>query len=192
MLNLLTREALPESASAEPLRSENVDHGDFEIVLGKRQIAGVLFLASVFLVLFSAVSYVAGKVTAPRRTVTVERPVPAPVPAPVPPPMATIISAPATIAAAPAPKPILTPGALFRDPEKGALYLQFGSVEKGIALIIAEGLRTHGFEAFVAPGASENVFRVLVGPLSNEEAYKRTKDATDRLGLTAFGRRYQE
>src|SRR5579863_8991262 len=38
---------------------------EFEIVLGRRQIASVLFVATVILALFSAVSYLAGKSTSP-------------------------------------------------------------------------------------------------------------------------------
>jgi cell division septation protein DedD len=184
MTSILLRDAAEEAPAAEAAIEEG---GEFEIVLGKRQIAGVLFLASVFLALFSAVSYVAGEAIGPRRTVVVERPAPVAKPAP----------APAPVMSAPEPKPVQPPASvqaasLFADPDKGALYLQMGAVEKGIAVIMAEGLRTHGFEAFVAPGPSKKIFRVLIGPLGDEESYKRTKDAVDDLELNAFARRYEQ
>ncbi len=181
MTSILLRDATEEAPAAGTAVEEG---GEFEIVLGKRQIAGVLFLASVFLALFSAVSYVAGEAIGPRRTVVVERPAAVPKPAPAP--------APAPVVVAPEPKPVVPAAPLLADPEKGALYLQMGAVEKGIAVIMAEGLRTHGFEAFVAPGPSEKIFRVLIGPLAGEESYKRTKDAVDDLGLDAFARRYEQ
>ena len=37
--------------------------------------------------------------------------------------------------------------------------------ERGMAMILAEGLRGHGFDSFVAPGPNEKIFRVLIGPL---------------------------
>jgi len=40
---------------------------EFEIVLGRRQIASVLFVATVILALFSAVSYLAGKSISPKK-----------------------------------------------------------------------------------------------------------------------------
>src|SRR5580704_13123369 len=58
---------------------------EFEIVLGKRQVAGVLFLATVTLVVFSAVSYLAGKAlpqTFSRKADS--EPVAAPIPAAIP------------------------------------------------------------------------------------------------------------
>jgi cell division septation protein DedD len=67
-----------------------------------------------------------------------------------------------------------------------------GVIEKGLAAVWAEGLRTHGLEAFAAPGPSDglNLWRVLIGPLPDPQAYQRAKDVLDTLGLTNFGRRY--
>ena len=58
--------------------------------------------------------------------------------------------------------------------------------------ILAEGLRSHGFEAFVASGPSEKVFRVLIGPLPNPESFRQAKAAVDAIDLTAFARRYEK
>jgi len=79
---------------------------------------------------------------------------------------------------------------LFAEPEIGKLYMQMGAVSKGMAVIMAEGLRSHGFRAFVAPGPSVNVFRVLVGPL-NEQDYLRAKAAADSIDLGNFARRFE-
>ena len=173
----LPREAPPEEQAAE-------ESGEFEIVLGKRQIAGVLFMASVFLAVFSAVSYIAGEAMSPRRTAAAERPAPVPVSS------APVNATPAAVVVE-APKPA-PPAPLFAEPKSGELYLQMGALDKGMATLFVEGLRTHGFESFVAPGPSEKIFRVLIGPLADQEAYRRTKDAIDDLGLTAFAKKYQQ
>jgi cell division septation protein DedD len=189
----MTSITLRDAAEPAPVVEKAIEEGgEFEIVLGKRQIAGVLFLASVFAALFSGVSYMAGEAMGPRRTVVVERPAPVAKPAPAPTPAPAPAPAPAPVAAAPEPKPAIAAAPLFADPEKGVLYLQMGAVEKGIAVILAEGLRTHGFQAFVAPGPSEKIFRVLIGPIADHDAYSRTKSAIDDLGLSTFARKYQQ
>jgi hypothetical protein len=80
---------------------------------------------------------------------------------------------------------------IFAQPQPGALYLQMGAVDKGVGIVLAEGLRKHGFTAFVAPGPSEKIFRVLIGPLANLDAYKRAKAEVDAIDLNTFARRYQ-
>ena len=72
------------------------------------------------------------------------------------------------------------------------MYLQIGAVDKGVAVILAEGLRKRGFDAFVAPGPSEKIFRVLIGPLSNADAFRQAKEKVDEIGLTNFAHRYQQ
>jgi hypothetical protein len=189
MLSILTEDSNPPRA-AEPVplppdppapQPIQIDEeaGDYELVLGRRQLASVLFVATVIVVLFSSISYLAGKSLAPApkiiervRVETVHDPAPAPV------------SAPATIATPEVP--------VFANPKDGSLYIQVGSVEKGIATIFVDGLRRQGFEAFAAPGASEKTFRVLIGPLDEAGSYQRAKKMVDDLELTAFARRYQQ
>lgn len=158
---------------------------DYEIVMGRRQIASVLFLGTVILVAFSAASYLAGKSTAPPKTVVVTVPAPAPAIIPV---AAPVVPAPV----AEKPKPQSAPEApLFGDAKPGSLYIQLGAVEKGVAIIMAEGLRKEGLNAFVAPGPNDRIFRVLIGPLDGD-GYKKAKDAVDSLGLMQFARKAQQ
>ncbi len=82
--------------------------------------------------------------------------------------------------------------ALFANPQKGALYLQVGAVERGMATIIAEGLRQHGLVSFVAPGPTDRIFRVLVGPLANQEEYKRVKGQVDSIDVGNFARQFEK
>jgi len=187
-------ESVPAAAIVDvDVREATGPEDDFEIVLGRRQIASVLFLATVILAVFSAVSYVAGKAMSPRKPAAMEHiaapPVAAPAPAPMPLIQATIANPPAS---EPASQPPLFPEPLFADPEKGALYIQLGAIEKGVAILFAEGLRIHGLQAFVAPGPNDHIFRVLIGPLADHEAYVHAKNGVDDLGLSAFARRYEQ
>src|ERR1700674_17213 len=58
-LGLIDRESLPDSQAEEK-------SAEYEIVLGRRQVASLLFVANVLAVLFSAVSYGAGRRAAPK------------------------------------------------------------------------------------------------------------------------------
>jgi cell division septation protein DedD len=190
MLSILRTEPAGEEVAVGPAihfeDSQPAEPAEFEIVLGRRQLSSVLFVATVAIAVFSSLAYLAGKSLAPapktiEKTVEVIRTVPIPV-----------VETPLSIQAdhvAPTLKP---EPPLFADPQQGPLYLQMGAVEKGIAVILAEGLRKRGFEAFVAPGPNENIFRVLIGPLADEHAYEKAKGATDQIGLGTFARRYQQ
>jgi cell division septation protein DedD len=181
MLSIRTDEPLV-STEPEPVVSEEKSE-EFEIVLGARQVASVLFVATVILAVISSIAYLAGKTSTPKKVEAAAAPPPA-----VPTLQATITQAPA-----PAPQPKPAPDApLFADPVNGAVYLQMGAVEKGIALIFAEGLRKRGFTAFAAPGPKEHIFRVLIGPIPDSETYRKTKEAVDEIGLSTFARKYQQ
>ena len=150
---------------------------EFELVVGRRQFASLGFVALVLLATFSGGSYLAGQAAA-RRVAAATPPVPAPK---IPVVQATI----APVVSPPAEPPLLA------EPVTGAIYIQMGAVDKGIAIVFAEGLRKRGFDAFVASGPSEKVFRVLIGPFRTAEAYQHAKDDVTNLGLTTFARRYE-
>lgn len=198
-LNTAAGEAPDQALSAAPQ--------DFEIVLGRRQVASVLFVATVVLAVMCAVSYLAGKSLNPRKTEATPAvtAIPEAAPAPqvqVPVIEATVESGIALAHASPLDAPIKTapprrvvPDAeapIFADPRIGATYIQMAAVDKGVATIFVEGLRRRGFEAFVAPGPSDTMFRVLIGPLADSAAYARTKEALDQIGLATFGRKYEK
>jgi cell division septation protein DedD len=44
--------------------------------------------------------------------------------------------------------------------------------------------------AFVAPGPSEKIFRVLIGPLADPAAYMKAKETVDQIGLSTFARKF--
>jgi hypothetical protein len=183
-----TGAAAMSPAPVEPQGSgENLE--EYEFVLGRRQLAGTGLILVVVLALFSGVSYVIGRSMPARPSITQAEVLPLP-PAVLPPPEPVLVSP-----ALPEPQEqvkINSAAPLFAQAVTGQVYLQIGVVEKGLAAIWAEGLRTHGLNAFVAPGPGDNLWRVLIGPLPDPQAYQRAKDVLDTLGITTFGRRYQQ
>ena len=183
MISLLLSEGPALEADASRPETETAE---FEFVLGRRQAASVGLVVTVLVAVFSGVSYTIGKTMSPAPAMSAgvaSQAAAAPVPAPLPVVEATI---------APGPLPLGTSdGPLFAEPVPGAIYLQIGAVEKGVAQLWAEGLRTHGLHAFVASGPSERIFRVLVGPFRDQPAYQAAKKMVDDLGLTNFAKRIQ-
>jgi len=59
-------------------------------------------------------------------------------------------------------------------------------------VILAEGMRLHGFEAFAAPGPNGRIFRVLIGPLPDPDAFREAMLKVDTLDLATFARKYQK
>jgi cell division septation protein DedD len=178
----------------EPQTRPEADDGpeeEFELVVGRRQIAAMTFLALVMVAVCSGASYLAGKVMSAR-----EEPVQPPIvleqPAPSIPAMieATIVPPPAPSALAAAPKPIAEVP-LFASPIPKATYIQVGAVEKGVAIVIAEGLRKHALDSFVAPGPTDKTYRVLIGPFADADAYQKSQNIVDQIGLASFARQYQ-
>jgi cell division septation protein DedD len=175
---------------------EDVPEEEFELVMGRRQVAALVFLALVMVALCSGGSYLAGKALAPReeaaagpaeQTITIEQPPPASVSTAAPILEATIVNPPAFSLARPGAE-----APLFASPNPKAIYIQVGAVEKGVAVILAEGLRKHSLDSFVAPGPSEKSMRVLIGPFADAEAYQKARDIVDKIGLANFARRYQQ
>jgi hypothetical protein len=183
MISLLHSE--PRSSS-RPEPPADVESAEFEIVVGRRQIASISLVVVVLVAVFSGISYLIGKTTVPKAAAeapaAVMNPPAPPAPIPEPPPPAV---------EAKSPDPQTTDAPLFDLPTAGQVYIQVGAVEKGLAAIWSEGLRTHGLKAFAAPGPNEKIFRVLIGPLPNPAAYQRAKDVLDRIGLAMFGRKYE-
>lgn len=188
MLNILSTEPELPVPAEETLAPESTD---YELVLGRRQMASVTFVAIVALVTFSAVAFLAGKSeqpTAPSPTVFVNVPVRVPGP-PQPILIAPDAVKPVAPAASVAPANANEPP-VFADPQKNATYLQMGAVDRGVAAVLAQGLRKYGLPSFVAPGPNDKIFRVLIGPLPDEQTYRTVKAKVDSIGITAFAKTY--
>ncbi len=179
-----------QADSAGPTES---DANDYELVLGRRQVASVTFLATVLLAVCIGSAYLVGRST-PAVVSAAELPA-APAasePAPAPAPTEAVVEPAAAVLPDPAAPTLTVEKPLFADPLKGILYIQMGALEKGISEIMAEGLRKRGFESFVAPGPNDHIYRVLIGPFRSAEEYQAAKGVLDRMGLDTFARRYEE
>lgn len=220
LLNLGEAEQAREPKAKAPERSENaraesvragevsssnisVDDEDFEIVLGRRQIASTGLLLTVAVAFFSGVSYLIGKSTvvkapaAAAQAAETAQPSATPASRETPPPAPPMTKEQAAKEQAQAPQPgtqlvQLSSAPLFAQEVNGETYLQVGVIEKGVAMLWAEGLRTHGLDAFVAPGPNDMLWRVVIGPLPTQEAYRSAKTTLQNFGITAFGRVYKE
>jgi hypothetical protein len=202
ILNLETL-TVPESEPSVPAVEQTPELPeatvDYEIVLGRAQIASWLFLGVVAVAICSSLAFLAGKTfagktLAAKTAPAVAVPVPATKPAVAsqPLPAASIVVPPkpdltsiVTAASKPAPP-------LFAEPETGKVYIQIGAVERGMAMLLVEGLRSHGFDSFVAPGPNDRVFRVLIGPLPDPQSFTQARAAIDALELSNFARKYQK
>lgn len=171
---------------------------EYEIVMGRRQMASLAFLVLVLIAVCSGAAYIAGKASATGEVVAAVTvrgaPAAAPVPATIPPdpPAPVIPDAEMKQAAAKAAASTTDDSQLFAEPIPGARYFQVGAVDRGVALILTEGLRTRGFNGFIASGPKENIYRVLVGPLRTSEEYQAVKEAVDRMGVNSFPRVFEK
>ncbi len=165
---------------APPISEPAIEKPEFELVVGRRQIASLLFVSTVLVMICVAAAYMAGKAMSGKVSAPAASPVAAAasvVREPDPPPI--------NLNQEPAPEP-----PLFAEPKNGSVYIQIGAVERGIALVLAEGLRKRGFQSFVGPGPNEKIFRVLIGPLPDPASYMKAKEKVDQIGLSTFARRF--
>jgi cell division septation protein DedD len=167
-------------------QEEGTPGSEYEIVLGRAQVASWLFVGLIAVAVCGSLAYLAGETVAAKRAVRAAAVAPAPVAAPVP---AALPQASLLPKAEPSTK---TTRPLVGEPELGKVYLQVGAVERGMAVILAEGMRVHGFDAFVAPGPNDKLFRVLIGPLADPDAFRQAMLKVDALDLATFARKYQK
>ena len=91
------------------------------------------------------------------------------------------------------PEPILTPlAAIISRSERRTLsdtYLQIAALDRGMSEVLVEVLRRKGFQAEIASGATDDIFRVVVGPVKDAAALARTKAELQAAGFTSFARK---
>jgi cell division protein FtsN len=180
-----------------------------ELVLGTKQLLGLLFLSFVLLGVFFSMGYVLGRNSVPtdtaRRTEagqgsdrpTATRPPAisgsAPAPAPqsesaVPPgqqPGASAPSAPAESASTAAATRVAP-----RQPEAGEVYLQVSAVAKEDADLLADVLDRKGFRTLITPAPREGIYRVLVGPAKSDAEIGKLRTELEQAGFKSIPRRY--
>ncbi len=192
MTSILNLESYPSLEGADEQQAGLESTGEYELVLGRTQLASWLFVGVIAVAVCGSLAYLAGETIATKRarraavvlTAPVVAAVAAPVPAPAALPQASLLAKAELLTKSTRP--------LVAEPEVGKVYLQVGAVERGMAVILAEGMRTHGFEAFVAPGPNDKIFRVLIGPLPDPDAFREAMLKVDALDLATFARKYQK
>lgn len=203
-----TLEAAPIEAQATP-EPQLQEAAEYEIVLGRAQIASWLFVGVIAIAACSSLAFLAGraagakkpaiqasaadaKPSSPSTATTAPATPVTPQPVPVQMPSASLVVNAPTPGAQTSATSATPAKPMFAEPESGKVYIQMGAVEKGMATILAEGLRSHGFDAFVAPGPSDKIYRVLIGPLPDPEAFRKAKAAVDAIELSTFARKYEK
>ena len=158
------------------------EDGEFELVMGNKQLLSVFFLVVVLLGVFFTMGYIVGRNSTP--LLAAEQPAPK-----NPPPIVVDTGraetsgevafatpapqAPQKAQDAPEPEPS-APQALL-EPRSGERYLQVLATARTEADLVAETLRKKGYAAHVTPGPSPVLFRVLVGPFSEAEISELSK-----------------
>jgi hypothetical protein len=189
----------------------NNDTGEFELVIGNRQLLSGFFIVVLLFAVAFAMGYVVGQ-NSPRssklgETASVATPVPVPdasrpapaasAPPEAPKPAETAEAAPDTAAAPPAeseapPQPTTQPARETAPAEAPAAagppqlapgtYWQAIAVQQHEAEVMATGLKEKGLSVVLRPG-TKGLTRVLVGPYNNKEALGRAKTELENAGL---------
>jgi hypothetical protein len=113
---------------------------------------------------------------------------PAALPSPMAPVPATQVQALDTASAWTEPQPtaiVSRPGSRIQD---GA-YLQVAALDRGMSEDFVELLHRKGFQAEIAHGATEDIFRVIMGPFKDAASLARTQADLQVAGFTSFARK---
>lgn len=208
-------------------RSED---GEFELILGNKQLLSVFFIVVVLLGVFFTMGYIVGKNSLPpevagrgspvvidptgsgkkepaglvvdpvRPSALDPRPTPTPEPAPVatreptPPPSREPTPSPTRVPTPtpkPTPAPTPPPPAQAKnpalttsgEPAAGQTFLQVVASTRPDCEIIVDVLKRKGFQAVIAPGPSEKLYRVLVGPLPDAATLSKTRSDLEAAGF---------
>ena len=184
------------------------DEGEFELILGNRQLISVFLIVVILLGVFFSMGYIVGRnsapvaiearntqsskpiVVEPARTPNKDPEQPAPIePAPqaTPPPAEKKERVKPPPAAVPAPErkpqpPEPATSASVDQPPPGR-YWQVVSTGRHEAEIIAGAIARKGMKSLVAPAPKEGYFRVLVGPLGDASDTAKTRTDLEAAGF---------
>jgi len=194
---------------------KNDETGEFELVLGNRQLLSGFFIVVILFAVFFVMGYIVGRNTTPPPQIGSGRdqasgdapPVGRPAatgsaPATQNPPAATESDKdsgarePATQPAQPPAKPLATEtpapaAAAPAEPAPGENYLQVTSVKQDVAETVVKTLKDKGFPAVLAPGPTGKT-RVLVGPYADLGKLGQAKAELERLGFSPFRQKIEK
>ena len=188
---------------------KNNETGEFELVLGNRQLLSGFFIVALLFGVAFAMGYIVGRNSAPSAKMQAEtgavsaaapesRPQATPA---APPPSSEQAPAPAADTAAtdrkpddapaqpttqparegPAAAPSSSAAAPAPDVDSGTFW-QVSAVSQNSAEIIAKALKDKGFPVTLSPGP-RNLTRVLVGPYPDTQSLGRAKSELENAGF---------
>lgn len=183
--------------------------GEFEVLLGNKQLLSIFFIVVILLGVFFTMGYILGRNSSPGQApaATAGKPAPPPVP-----PVVQEAQPPALSSGSfskPEPSPVQTPPLAtqqtkpvetapptapqtqaMEEPAAGQTYLQVAAVKQPEAEVVADVLKQKGFRSLIAAHPTEPVFRVLVGPLKDADAIAKTRADLMTAGFKPIVRRY--
>jgi len=194
---------------------KNNETGEFELVLGNRQLLSGFFVVVILFAVFFVMGYIVGRNSTPATQLAANRdqssavtpsnvrpqPSSGTAPAAQNPPAeqpkddagsTTPLSEPQPTTQAaqkPATKaepPTAAPAAV--EPVPGETYLQVTAVKQEVAETVAKTLKDKGFPALLSPGPAGKI-RVLVGPYADLAKLGQAKAELERLGFSPFVKR---
>jgi hypothetical protein len=174
------------------------EEGEFELVLGNRQLLSGFFIVVVLFGVFFTMGYIVGRHSTPPTPSTSAaagvEPAPSQAPSPVSPEpgRAAVVpvdekkgeknpadTPPSTVGTRPATAPAEAPRRVEPSKAEGGLpepapgiYLQVAAPRRTAAEGVLESLKNKGTTAVLAPGPNEDTVRVLVGPLDKANVGK--------------------
>jgi cell division protein FtsN len=177
--------------------------GEYELVLGNRQLLSAFFIVVILFALFFTMGYIVGRNSAP--TSMASTAVPAQTTPSAPPP-ATSAAPPATQTASDTPKPadaaadddkpapttrpVSPPDSTasrempaLAEPRPGQTFLQVVAVAQPQAGAVVETLKAKGFPARLMPGPNSTIFRVVVGPYADAASLGKAKADLENAGF---------
>jgi cell division septation protein DedD len=189
------------------------DGSEYELVLGNKQLLSVLFLVVLLFGVFFAMGYVMGRNSAPVDTAADSK---EPERAPLVP--STVrqsdrqeqseqvqIDAESGAAAekrsessrvseaegaGSASEVIVGAPPPVTEPQPGQRFLQVSAVAKPEAELLVEVLTRKNFDALIAPGPNDRLFRVLVGPVKDDEESVKVRSDLEAAGFKPIPRQY--
>jgi cell division septation protein DedD len=75
-------------------------------------------------------------------------------------------------------------------PRAGEKYWQIAAYGPRSLDAYLKTLEQQGIHPFVGPGPSENIYRILIGPLANADAVEQTRHLIQSLGIEPILRAY--
>ena len=191
------------------------EEGEFELMLGNKQLLSLFFLVVVLFAVFFSLGYMVGKSVAPASTQAAQPPAAAPAgessqpaqPSPLgepgkppaeagsgePAPVTETKPAQAQTVSAPAQEKTPEPAEPPHQAEDSAavvarqIHLQVAAVRvKEDAEALAESLRKKGYKALMNEQTRDGWFRVVLGPYSTERAAQEMKAELEKDGYKSI------